>query len=120
MANTLNLSVSYLIETLGCSRREFARRIDISLESVEAWINGESTPSVSSIYEICRIYGVSADFLLGLTNHPFRPGTDEDSCFVPTLASLEDLTPSQRNVVHMLLSEFRAENIKKAPPFGNA
>lgn len=114
MYSGINLNISWLIETMDCSRASFAKRIGSSLSAVNSWLDGNTTPSVSSIWAICMNYGVSADFIFGFSSDPKRSNYREDDPYfcdhVPSIISIEDLTPDQRNAVHMVISAFRNAN----------
>ena len=45
-----------------------AKKLDVSTPTVSKWEQGESDPQVKTLIKICRMYNVSSDFLLGLTN----------------------------------------------------
>ena len=58
--------VKQLIKHNGITVVEFARRLGVSLSTVNRWINEGKTPNGYSIFLICATFGVSADWLLGL------------------------------------------------------
>ncbi len=43
-------------------------RLGVSLPTVRAWEQEKSSPSHEMLVTICRLYGVSSDYLLGLTD----------------------------------------------------
>ena len=45
-----------------------ARRLGVSLPTVRAWEQEKSSPSHEMLVTICRLYHVSADYLLGLSD----------------------------------------------------
>ena len=64
-----NLFASRLTDFLaekGLSKRAFARRVGVSAMSVSDWSTGKIQPNAESIFLICRTFGLSADWLLGL------------------------------------------------------
>ena len=55
------------------TQETLAQKLGVSTPTVSKWEQGESDPSVSTLVRLCRLYDVSADFLLGLS--------DEDPLF---------------------------------------
>lgn len=45
-----------------------AARLGVSLPTVRAWEQEKSSPNHEMLIAICRLYQVSADYLLGLTD----------------------------------------------------
>ncbi len=43
--------------------------LSVSQDTVSLWETGKSLPSLEYVVQICRIFGVSADFLLGLAEY---------------------------------------------------
>lgn len=52
----------------GMTQKEIADRLFVTAQAVSRWENGEVEPSLSTITELAKIFGVSTDALLGL--HP--------------------------------------------------
>ena len=44
----------------------FAKRLGISQQTVDCYLNGKRKPSLNFIYRVCSVCGCSADGLLGL------------------------------------------------------
>ncbi|MBQ3704898.1 MAG: helix-turn-helix transcriptional regulator [Clostridia bacterium] len=68
---------------------DLAKKMNISLSTVKSWEGGHSEPSHSMLVTICRMYHVSSDFLLGLSDvdplfldQAQSQLTDEDHKFV--------------------------------------
>ena len=49
------------------TQAELARRLGITRNGVNAWEQGLSTPSLASVIELSKVFSVSSDYLLGLT-----------------------------------------------------
>ena len=49
------------------TQQDLADKPHSSLYAVRCWEQGKSNPSHDTLVAICRLYGVSADYLLGLT-----------------------------------------------------
>jgi len=60
------------IESLrkGITQRDFARKLGIPLNTYTNWVRGVRMPNVDAIINICTRLGVSADWLLGLSDNP--------------------------------------------------
>ena len=52
------------------SQMEVAKMIGLPERSYRRYELGESVPVISSIIALARLYGVSADYLLGLKDEP--------------------------------------------------
>ncbi len=50
------------------TQREFAKRLGIPLTTYTNWVAGIRSPSAEAVMSICTQMGVSADWLLGLTD----------------------------------------------------
>ena len=48
------------------NQSEFGKSISVSQDTVSLWEKGKSLPNTEYVILICRRYGVSADYLLGL------------------------------------------------------
>ena len=53
-------------EMKGESVYAFSKRLGISQQTVDCYINGKRKPSLEFIYRVCSTLGVSSDWLLGL------------------------------------------------------
>jgi len=49
------------------TQQDLADRLHVSISTVRSWENEKSSPSHEMLVSICRLYQVSADYLLGLT-----------------------------------------------------
>ena len=62
----------------GDTQVSLAEKLKVSLPAVRAWEQGKSDPGHDLLVSICKLYDVSADYLLGLSNEdpvfsPYRP-----------------------------------------------
>ena len=81
-----------LREARGFSQRQLADKIGVSPSMIGLYETGERMPSFETLLRIRRLFGVSADFLLG----------EEDSGFQS--ADLTGLTPDQIKAVSEILN----------------
>lgn len=51
----------------GHTQRDLAAQLNVSISAVQSWEQEKSTPSHELLVQICRLYNVSSDFLLGLS-----------------------------------------------------
>lgn len=58
----------------GDTQAALAQKLGVSLPTVRAWEQEKSSPSHETLVELCRMYSISSDYLLGLT--------DEDPAYV--------------------------------------
>lgn len=52
----------------GDTQQTLAEKLGLSVWSVRAWEQGKSFPFSNVLLAICKLYGTSADYLLGLTD----------------------------------------------------
>lgn len=88
--------IRYLRDKAGMTQTDLARRLGISRSAVNSWEMSLSTPSVSNIVELTKIFHVSADYLLSLSD---RMRLD-----------LSELTDEQRELVLRLVKCFSKES----------
>ena len=48
------------------SQTEFAKKLNVSKQSVSNWENGNIQPSIDMLLKIAQLFSVSTDYLLGL------------------------------------------------------
>lgn len=53
----------------GDTQASLAKKLGVSLATIRSWEQENSSPSHEMLVAICRLYQVSSDYLLGLTNH---------------------------------------------------
>ena len=86
----------------GDTQQALADKLHVSLHSIRCWEQGKSDPSHDLLVTICRLYGISADYLLGLT--------DEDPALLQRKRRI--ITPENRTLLKrfeaFLLSEQKA------------
>lgn len=57
---------------LRLSQAELAGLLGVAVNSLSNWERGEFEPTASKVREMARIFGCSADYLLGLTDERVR------------------------------------------------
>lgn len=81
------------------TQKQVAERIGGTASIVSAYENGIRQPSYEALIRLARLYGVSTDYLLGVSGK--RVG---DSCY---LVSLDGLTPSRIALVSQLIDALK-------------
>lgn len=66
MQNTLAQRIKTIRTERGLSQQQFGELLSVSQDNVSLWENYKSTPSAEHIIKICKIFEISADYLLGL------------------------------------------------------
>lgn len=51
----------------GDTQASLAQKLHVTISAVRSWEQGKSSPPHETLVSICRLYQVSADYLLGLT-----------------------------------------------------
>ena len=70
MARTFSETMSALRRARGCSQRRAAADLNISQALLSHYENGAREPGLDFVRRACAYYGVSADYLLGLSELP--------------------------------------------------
>ena len=65
----LNERIKELRKEKNLSQAKFAKAIKASQKAIDFWEKGINEPKASYIYRICITFGVSADYLLGITDY---------------------------------------------------
>lgn len=79
--------LSEIRKDYGDTQASLAARLGVSLPTVRAWEQEKSSPSHEMLISICRLYRVSSDYLLGLS--------DVDPAYIQQ-KRLERLTAEER------------------------
>ena len=53
----------------GDTQADLARKLNVSKFTIQSWEQNKSEPSHSMLIKLCRLYQVSSDFLLGITDN---------------------------------------------------
>lgn len=54
----------------GDTQQTLAQKLGVRQATIAFWECDKATPNNKILVEICRLYNISADYLLGLTNKP--------------------------------------------------
>ena len=99
----------YTRERAGCSRSQLARELGRPYSTITKYETGEREPSHAYLVEVARRFGVSADYLLGLSDDP-APAGQSDLSQLPEDAlraakAFSQLDQPGKNVVQVVLAE---------------
>lgn len=61
--------IKALREEAGYSQSQLAKKLDVTRSSVNAWEMGLSTPTTNYVVALAKLFHVSTDYLLGISNH---------------------------------------------------
>ena len=53
----------------GLTQAQLGEKLSVSQDTVSLWENGKSVPTAEYVIEICKLFSISADYLLGLTEY---------------------------------------------------
>lgn len=60
------LKLKELIEQNNLTQKQFADKLGVSESAVSCWIKGTRTPNIRTVFNICKTFNVSSDWLLKL------------------------------------------------------
>lgn len=63
---TLGFRIQSLRKAAGLSQEQLAECLEVSRQAVSKWETDQSVPETEKLAALCRVFGVSADQLLGL------------------------------------------------------
>lgn len=61
--------IAEALKLSGISQKRLAEMLKISESNITNWKKGENLPSVEVLFKLCKIFDVSADYLLGLSDY---------------------------------------------------
>lgn len=84
-----------LREETGLSQGELAKRLDASRGSISFYENGSRAPDIHVLKKMCLLFGVTADYLIGLTDYRNEAAKEEIERDVQTQEKLLALLPQK-------------------------
>ena len=91
--------IRFLREQHGMTQTDLAKKLGISRSAVNLWEMSVSVPSIANIIEMTKIFHVSADYLLSVSNE--------------IVVDISDLKNDQKEIIFKLLNSFRENNAQK-------
>lgn len=89
-----------LREAHGHTLESLAELLEVSKQQVWRWEMGKNDPSATAVSNICKHFGVTADYLLGHVDQPHQ------------MLAEEDLSPSERKVLMAMRAGLTLEAIQ--------
>lgn len=86
----------------GLTQRQLAQQLHVSLNTVSGWERGLADPDDETKVMLARRFGVSCDYLLGLTDRPAPPAPGST-----VLLYLRGLPPAAEAELEEFLRAFR-------------
>ncbi len=80
------------------TQAQAANYLNLSKTTISGYENNVKTPSLEVLTKLAVLYGVSADYILGLESRRMIP--------------IDSLTVSQEEIIRKLIGEFMSENKK--------
>ncbi len=82
----------------GLSQQELAQKLGVNQTAVSQWERGATTPSSTVMVDLCKLWDVTPDFLLGLSEEKKAPTIEQvDAEELQLLKEVVDqLTPEQQ------------------------
>lgn len=87
--------------------------LKITRSAYSAWESGRNEPPLDTLVALCKLFNVSADYLLGLSDVKRHVAPVSISPVSVPRDPLADLTPEQRTVIEASLAAFRAQNLAR-------
>jgi len=87
--------IKELREGIGLTQSELSRRLGITRASVNAWEMGISVPSTQYLVLLSEIFGVTTDYLLGISDKEY--------------VSTEGLTEEDIAIIHRLIAHLKTK-----------
>lgn len=75
MNDSINEKLRACRLNMGLTQQQVAEKLDVTRQAVTKWESGESLPSTQNLVTLCRLYGVTLEYLTGGTDG----GTDDGS-----------------------------------------
>jgi len=97
-------------EDADLNQQEVSRALNVNYKTFGRYERGEREPQIQFIADFCRHFGVSADYLLGLSDT--RPDADVLSARFKR-SPLDNMTDDELAVVTSVINALRAKDEKK-------
>ena len=101
MERDFSQTMSELRRAKGLSQRRVAAELNISQALLSHYENGAREPGLPFLIRACHYYGVSADYMLGLTDEPCG-SAKESQTFAALVSELKALTERAENALKEL------------------
>lgn len=72
LRETIRLNIIYYRKQARLSQKDLAQRVNLKESSISAWESGRSLPDIATLWELCKIFGVTLNQMYGVD----EPKTD--------------------------------------------
>lgn len=69
MNDAIRLRILELRESRNWTQEDLARKLQVNLKTIYHWESGTSSPSASNTVELCKLFSISSDYLLGIESN---------------------------------------------------
>ena len=101
MERNFSQTMSELRRAKGLSQRRVAADLNISQALLSHYENGAREPGLPFVVRACQYYGVSADYMLGLTDETAGAGKENET-LTALVQELKELTARAENALKEL------------------
>ena len=122
MQNVIGTRIKFLRKEEGLNQRELAAKMHIGNSTLSQYEKGDRVPSIDMQRQFAQYFGVSVDFLIGLTDDrtpkPERPSdkpAPPDSAYLEALSYLDGLSDEAMASALRCLQAIKALDDAKAP-----
>ena len=91
MAHDFSRRMAALRKARGLSQRQVAGELGISQALLSHYENGAREPGLDFVCRACRYFGVSADYILGMSDEP-GGSREQNEAFASVVSELRSLT----------------------------
>ena len=88
------------------TQKQLSQDLSIGQATVSQWESGASKPTADALIALSKYYGVSADFILGISRDKEGEGKLSDEV-EECIALFDNLTNSQRQLVKEMMKQFK-------------
>ncbi|MDE5756124.1 MAG: helix-turn-helix domain-containing protein [Clostridia bacterium] len=91
----------------GITQKKLSEDLSIGQATISQWESGTTKPTADALIALSKYYGVSSDFILGISHEKEGDGKmdkDVEEC----IALIDNLTNYQRRLIKELLKQIKA------------
>lgn len=89
MSDIIGKRINSALAEKDIKQKELAKKIGVNDNVISYWCSGSRTPNTQQIIQICNVLGVSADYLLGLSDVATN---DKDLQYICDYTGLDEKT----------------------------
>lgn len=105
--NSISSNIVYYRKKAGLTQGQLALKIGVKATSVSSWERGANAPDIETLYELCKLFGVSLDQMYGVKEE--EPKDDEqpyDRLITVYTRSKKNLSQEEKmRLARIILSE---------------